>query len=109
MTQLRHTFIVSVIMLIAWVPSSYGQSLTLSSYDISDSELDQRLKFIELRLGELNPRARYWQYGWTGFYAGTAVGQVALAIDQDDNDDQTSYTVGAVKSAAGLAQMLIKP
>ena len=109
MTGLRHTFLASMIMFIVWAPSSYGQPHTQSLHDISDSELDQRLKFIETRLVGFNPNARRWQYGWTGFYAMTAVGQAVLAIDEDDNDSQTSYIVGAVKSAGGLAQMLIKP
>ncbi|MEA3243188.1 MAG: hypothetical protein U9Q19_07105 [Pseudomonadota bacterium] len=98
-----------IIVFIVWVPLSYGQPPTQVPHDISDSELDQRLKFIETRLVGLNPKASYWQYGWTGFYAMTAAGQAVLAIDEDDNDDQTSYIVGAVKSAGGLAQMLIKP
>jgi len=98
-----------IIIFTVWAPLSYGQAPAQSPHDISDSELDQRLKFIETRLDGLNPKASYWQYGWTGFYAGTAAGQAALAIDEDDNDDQTSYIVGAVKSAGGLAQTLIKP
>ena len=97
------------IIFIAWVPSGYAQPPAQSLHDISDSELDQRLKFIETRLDGLNPNASYWQHGWTGFYAAAAVGQAALAIDEGDNDDQTSYIVGAVKSTGGLVQMLIKP
>ncbi len=98
-----------MIMFIVWVPSSYAQTPAQSHHGISDSELDQRLKFIESRLVGLNPNASYWQYGWTGFYAVAAAGQAVLAIGEDDNDDQTSYIVGAVKSAGGLVQMLIKP
>ncbi len=80
-----------------------------SSRDISDTELEQRLKFIETRLGKLNPNARYWQHGWTGFYTATAIGQPVLAVNEDDNDGETNYIVGTVKSVGGLAQMLIKP
>lgn len=109
MTGLRHTLLAGMIMIFVWAPLSYGQPPTQSRHDISDSELDQRLKFIETRLVGLNPNASYWQYGWTGFYTAAAVGQAVLAIDEDDNDDQTSYIVGAVKSAGGLTQMLIKP
>ncbi len=102
---LRCALCVSMLALIAWTPSGFGQVPD----DISDSELDQRLRFIENRLEKLNPNAKYWQHGWTGFYAVAAAGQAALAIDEDDNDDQTAQIVGAVKSAGGLAQMLIKP
>ena len=98
-----------LILFIAWAPSSYGQQPMQPSRDISDVELEQRLKFIETRLGKLNPNARYWQHGWTGFYTATAIGQPILAIHEDDNDGETNYIVGTVKSVGGLAQMLIKP
>jgi hypothetical protein len=98
-----------LILFIAWAPSSHGQQPMQPSRDISDVELEQRLKFIETRLGKLNPNARYWQHGWTGFYTATAIGQPILAIHEDDNDGETNYIVGTVKSVGGLAQMLIKP
>lgn len=98
-----------LIIFIAWAPLSYSQQTISSSRDISDAELDQRLKFIETRLGKLNPNARYWQYGWTGFYTATAIGQPVLAIHEDDNDAETNYIVGTVKSVGGLALMLLKP
>ena len=98
-----------LLLLIAWAPLSYGQQPMQSHRDISDAELEQRLKFIETRLGKLNPNARYWQHGWTGFYTATAIGQPILAIHEDDNDGETNYIVGTVKSVGGLAQMLIKP
>ena len=109
MKGLRYSLLASIIMLIVWVPSSYAQATAQSLHDISESELDQRLKFIETRLSGLNPNASYWQYGWTGFYAVSAAGQAALAIDEGDSDDQTGLIVGAVKSTGGLVQMLLKP
>ena len=109
MTGLRYALLASMIILIVWVPSSYAQATAQSLQDISESELNQRLKFIETRLAGLNPNATYWQYGWTGFYAASAVGQAALAIDEDDSDDHTGLIVGAVKSTGGLVQMLLKP
>lgn len=77
--------------------------------EISDAELEQRLEFIAARLAEQRPNARTWQYGWTGFYGVSAVAQGFLAVDADDNDDETNYIVGAVKSTGALAQMLIRP
>jgi len=105
MARFRNFLLVSTIILIGWVPSSYAQSLD----EISESELDQRLRFIEMRLAGLNPNATYWQYGWTGFYAVSALGQAALAIDEDDSDDEVRYIVGAVKSTGCLLNMLLKP
>ena len=109
MTGLRYLLLAGMSMLTVWAPTSYAQESSQSLQEISDEELDDRLRFIETRLEALNPNATYWQYGWTGFYAVTAVGQAALAIDEDDSDDELAYYVGAVKSAGGLAQMLLKP
>jgi hypothetical protein len=67
------------------------------------------LSFIAARLAGQTPNARYWQYGWTGFYAASAAAQGLLAVDTDDNDDEVNYIVGAVKSSGALAQMLIRP
>lgn len=109
MKRLRQILSASICMLVLWIPASYGQQPAPSQHDISDTELDQRLHFIETRLGGLNPNARRWQYGWTGFYAAAAIGQAALAIDEDDNDDETNYIVGTVKAAGALTQLLLKP
>lgn len=106
---LHYSLLAGIIMLTVWVPSSFAQESTQPSQDMSESELDQRLRFIETRLAGLNPNASYWQYGWTGFYGVSAVGQVALALDEDDSDDELAYYVGAVKSTGGLVQMLLKP
>ena len=109
MTGLRYLLMAGMSILIFWAPMSNAQESAQSLHDISDEELDDRLRFIESRFAALNPNASYWQYGWTGFYAATALGQTALAIDEDDSDDELAYYVGAVKSAGGLAQMLLKP
>jgi len=79
------------------------------SAEISNAELEQRLKFIETRLAGQTPDARYWQYGWTGFHAVSAAAQGVLALDANDSDDEVNYLVGAVKSTGALAQMLIMP
>jgi hypothetical protein len=98
-----------VLLLALCALQAQAQEASLPARDMSDAELEQRLTFIETRLRALNPAARRWQYGWTGFYAAATAGQTALAIDEDDNDDQTYYGVGAAKTAGALAMMLIKP
>jgi hypothetical protein len=93
-----------MIVFIVWAPLSYGQPPTQLPYDISDSELDQRLKFIETRLVVLNPKASYWQYGWTGFYATTAAGQAVCVANSCScgfyclrKDCQEAFTATAKK------------
>ncbi|GGA89864.1 hypothetical protein GCM10011369_35070 [Neiella marina] len=76
---------------------------------LSDQEIDQRLSFLTSKLESIESPSTYWQYGWTGFYAASAIAQAAKAADESDSDDSTKQWVGAIKSTGGLALMLLKP
>lgn len=99
-----------IMLLVAiWPACLSADLLAPPAPDISDTELEQRLAFIETRLQKQQTRAKYWQYGWTGFYSLSSAGQAIAAFDSNDNDDQLSHGVGAAKAAGGLAQLLLKP
>jgi len=109
MKQLSRPFAGLLLALFVWSPYTCAEQADRLSDEISNAELEQRLKFIETRLARQSPNARYWQHGWTGFHAASAVVQGVLAVDADDSDDEVNYLVGAVKSTGALAQMLIRP
>ena len=60
-------------------------------------------------MNKQQPGAKYWQYGWTGFYSLSSAGQLLLALDSNDEDDQLYWGVGAVKASGKLAKLLLKP
>ena len=109
MKQLARPFVSLLFALFVWSPYTCAEQADRLSAEISNAELEQRLKFIETRLARQSPNARVWQHGWTGFHAASAVVQGVLAVDADDSDDEVNYLVGAVKSTGALAQMLIRP
>ncbi|MBW2503138.1 MAG: hypothetical protein JRE16_01065, partial [Deltaproteobacteria bacterium] len=75
----------------------------------STNNAQLRIDFIEKRLDDNRQHARYWQNGWSSFYAASALLQTGLWIDSDNNDDSINYSLGALKSVAGLADMLLRP
>ncbi len=75
---------------------------------LSEEYMERRLAFIEERLNAGRNGARYWQYGWSGFFAASAAFQGYKAIDSDSSDNEVNYAVGAVKSAAGSTLMLLR-
>lgn len=101
--------VVILAAVLAWSPQIRAGQGDPVAGEMSAAELDARLEFIEARLASQRPGARKWQYGWTGFHAASAAGQVVLAVDADDSDDEINYLVGAAKSTGALAQMMIKP
>lgn len=109
MKQLSWPSVSLWVALFVWPHCSLAEQANHLSAGISNSELDQRLKFVESRLASQDHKASYWQHGWTGFHSASAVVQGLLAVDADDSDDEVNYIVGAVKSTGALAQMLIKP
>jgi hypothetical protein len=104
-----HSLIIILAMMLVWSSQIRAQQGNPVIGEMSNAELDARLKFIESRIASQSPGARYWQYGWTGFHAASAVGQAILAVDANDSDDEINYLVGAAKSTGALAQMMIKP
>lgn len=76
---------------------------------LSDSEAKARIGFLEDRLDAGRRTAQVWQYGWTGIFGAGAVLGAAQAVTADDGDSRVYNIVGAVKSAAGVAQMLTDP
>ncbi len=75
---------------------------------LSEEDMERRLAFIEDRLNAGRTSARYWQYGWSGFYAANMAAQGYMAFKSSDGDHEARYIVGAVKSAAALALMLFR-
>jgi hypothetical protein len=80
-----------------------------SQKPLSAEDMDRRLAFIEERLNAGRSSARLWQHGWSGFFAANTALHGYLAIRSDNADNEAAYTVGALKSAAGLAMMLLRP
>jgi hypothetical protein len=69
----------------------------------------ERLQFIEDRLEERRPYAKYWWMGWTGFYGlGTVIESVRAGIEDDDSK-QADLVVSAVKASFGVTRLLIWP
>ena len=74
-----------------------------------DPELEARTRFLEKRLEAGRLSAQAWQYGWTGVYGVTTVVSSVQTLLADNADDRVYNLVGAVKSAGGLAQLLVDP
>ena len=77
--------------------------------DLSSTEADARLEFLERRLDEGRLGAQVWQYGWTGVFGAGLALSATQAVLADDGDERVFQIVGAVKSAGALAQMVTDP
>ena len=69
----------------------------------------ERLTFIEQRLEERQPYAKYWWMGWTGFYSLGMVIQSAQAPFEGDDSRQADLVVSAVKASIGVTRLLVWP
>lgn len=102
-TLIQYLVVVTILLMCAFSAKADQKPL------LSEEDMERRLAFIEGRLNEGRNSARYWQYGWSGFFAASAAVQGYAAIDTDDGDDEVNYAVGAIKSAGGLTLMLLRP
>jgi hypothetical protein len=69
----------------------------------------ERLSFIEQRLEERQPYARYWWMGWTSFYSLGMVIQSVQAPFEGDDSRQADLVISAVKASFGVTRLLLWP
>lgn len=96
----------AVLLLLTFISAT---AFATEPVEANQKNYELRTEFIESRLEEDRRHAEYWQYGWSTFYAVSAVAQTALWIDADNNDDRVNYSIGAVKSVGGLVDILLRP
>jgi hypothetical protein len=82
-------------------------SLTRNPSELSDADLDARLRFLEQRLDDGETWAKCWQWGWTSFFAGSMLWGTGRAIAADQAKNRVDHIVTAVESAIGTAQQVI--
>jgi hypothetical protein len=62
-----------IFILLLLIPQfSHGDSTAAMAATAENALVEARLRMIEERLEAAVPSVRYWQYGWTGFYAASA-------------------------------------
>jgi hypothetical protein len=96
------------------------ESLTRNPPGLSDSELDERLRFLEERLDDGEQWAKIWQWGWTtGYSAGIVIGTTqaitccsnkksgsANSVKEKRNEQRVTHIVTAAKGVIGTSRML---
>jgi len=76
---------------------------------LSDTEVSQRLAYLEQHLDAGRDYAWWWWHGWTAFYSVGVVVEAARAGTADNDAQQADDIIGAVKAAGGVAQLLLRP
>ncbi len=83
--------------------------LTRDPSVLSDAELDARLRFLEERLDAGERGAKYWQWGWAGFFSGSVLYGTGRAIASDHAKDRVSHIVSAAESVIGTVHQFFWP
>ena len=73
----------------------------------SDAELDERLRFLEERLDAGRLHAGAWYWGWLAVSGLSGIFQIQDAAQADQAGDRDRDIVNAVKSAVGVADILV--
>jgi hypothetical protein len=76
---------------------------------LSDTEVTERINYIQGVLDEGQTCAQWWFYGWTIGYTALAAGHFTLHFVSDDKEFKQDMLVGGVTSTLGIAGMLIDP
>jgi hypothetical protein len=75
----------------------------------TDTEVTNRLSFIQDALDGGQKAANLWWYGWFGGYSAATVGQLAVYSGSDDEKQRQDMLVGSVTTALGAAGQIVFP
>ncbi len=87
--------------------SNRSQIAVEADFKNSESNVKERIDFIQASFDKGQSRAKLWSYGWTAVYGAATIAQTAQAISS--RDDRVSNIVGASESLLGVAALLIDP
>lgn len=93
----------------AAAPATAPSDLQRIDLALDDNAVKTRLTDIRQSLENRRKHADYWFYGFTSFYAATAVGQAVIGYYSDSEKIRAGNYVGAITSLLGVSGMLISP
>lgn len=97
--------ILATLCVSGWTPSNGAEPAAEQVLAMSDAELGARLHFLESRLDAGQPTALAWEWGWSGAYAASFVGNTVHAVSADEADERVRAIVDAAKSGLATVQM----
>lgn len=104
---MRKAFAMAMGLLVAGV--AWADDARAQDFGRCSGGTAERLSFIEQRLEERQPYARYWWMGWTSFYSLGMVIQSVQAPFEGDDSRQADLVVSAVKATFGVTRLLLWP
>jgi len=75
----------------------------------TDTEVTNRVSFIQDALDGGQKAANLWWYGWFGGYSAATVGQLAVYSGSNDEKQRQDMLVGSVTTALGAAGQIVFP
>lgn len=74
---------------------------------VPDSDISERINFIQTSFDKAEARAKAWSYAWTGIYGALTGYQTFQALHT--HQDRTSNIVGASQSLLALTVLIVDP
>ena len=100
-------FIIS--FLIIFITFLTTAAFTVEEESLGDNEVSQRIEFVQLHLEKGSQHAKYWYYGWLGFFSLGNITQLGVYTTTEDNKDKFDAGVGLIKTTLGVFSMLTNP
>ena len=77
--------------------------------DLGDTEVRDRLGYIQRSFDAGQNAADLWQYGWLTGYSAATVGQLAIYSNSNDERQRQDMLVGAVTTMLGAGGQIVFP
>jgi hypothetical protein len=90
-------------------PADAAAPAPVDHTSLSDTQIDQRIQFLEQRLDDSRTHGQIWFWSWMTVNAGSVVGNGQAAVLGGQHDDRVNHWTGAALGAIGVADQLLRP
>jgi hypothetical protein len=107
---LKKPFIKTRLGIILFILLFFYQCYPVFAQDeLSDSQIEERLRVVQQMLKQGEPNADRWWCGWLIGYSAATVGQGAIFLTSDDKKLRQDMALGAVTTLLGAVGQIVDP
>lgn len=109
MSNLCNKISILMISTVTMCASAFASESPITSVNMSEDEISNRINFIQSRFDQGNLHAQLWQYGWLSGFSASIAARTYIVTTEDESPARFDAAAGIFTSLSGVLSLILKP